>query len=551
VSIGGSKVRELMQRRRRGQQQKNGAVHLDPPFGGINASTPMAQIPPQDCIYSYNLFPSRYGMRCRPGYAKWCPPVPLGNGIKTIIPCNASLRGGSQDRLFAVTNDGVYEITTAQAAPIKRYDFTNKGVDAGWCSWHNFTNTAGAQYILICDILNGYFTYDVTANTFAVGNVNTTPASVTAADMAFVAIWKNRVWLIARDSTRAYYMATVGTISGAMTAFDFGAKFKYGGFLKGIYNWTSDGGAGIDDHLVAVSSQGDVVVYTGWDPTTASGEGAFQLRGVWYLGNTPRGRRFVLEEGGDLLMLTAEGVLSLSQLTSGLAVEDERVFYKTQKINTLLRASFRQRENEFGYELTTISRYSMVMLSTPKLVGERNIQWMYSYDTKGWFLARDLPIYTIENWGTRVFFGDTENNIWELIGTRDAVKYDVSTSGTPVEFSLLTSYQGYNAPANLKRVHILRPYWIGAAIPQFGIEARFDFQIDESGTTPPFIPDAGSLWDLSTWDSATWGGGYSVQQLPYGAVGVGRYVAVVMRGTSSGDAAFMGVDVILDQGGML
>jgi hypothetical protein len=470
--------------------------------------------------------------------------VPLGNGIKTIIPCNASERGGSQDRLFAVTNDGIYEITAPQVAPVKRLDFPNKGIDAGWVSWHNFTDKLGPQYILICDLLNGYYTYNVETNVFAVGDLGT----VDETTVCFVTVWKNRVWFAVRNSTRALYIKAVGTVGGTTEPFDFGSKFKYGGFLKGIYNWTADGGAGIDDHLVAISSQGDIVVYTGTDPAVAT---EFNMRGVWYLGATPRGRRFVLEEGGDLLLLTAEGLLSLSQLTSGLAVEDERVFYLTQKINTLLRASFRQREDEYGYEATTLSRYSMVMISTPTLVGERPIQWIYSYDTKGWFLARDLPIYTIDNWGTRVFFGDKDNTIWEMVGVRDAVEYDVALSGTPVEFSLLTSYQGYDSPANNKRVHMLRPYWIGAAIPQFGIEARFDFQIDESGTTPPFIPDQGSLWDLSTWDSATWGGGYSVQQLPYGAVGMGRYVAVAIRGTSSGDAALMGIDVILDQGGLL
>jgi hypothetical protein len=544
MSVGGNKIREFIERKRRGQRKTNTAVHLDPPFGGINASTAMAQIPPEDCIYSFNLFPSRYGMRCRPGYAKWCPPIPLGNGIKTLIPCNASERGGSSDRLFAVTSDGIYEITTAQAAPVKRLDFLNKGVDAGWCSWHNFTDKLGPQYILICDLLNGYFTYNVETNVFAAGSLT----GVAAADLCFVTVWKNRVWFAQRDSTRAWYIKAVGTIGGAVDPFDFGSKFKYGGFLKGIWNWTADGGSGIDDHLVAISSQGDIVVYTGTDPAVAT---EFNLRGVWYLGSTPRGRRFVLEEGGDLLVLTAEGMLSLSQLTSGLAVEDERVFYKTQKINTLLRSTFRQRQDLFGYELNTLARYSAVILTTPRLVGERPLQWVYSYDTKGWFFIRDAPIYTIENWGTRVFFGDVDNTVWELTGTVDAVEYDVPNSGTPVEFSILTSYQGYDDPATLKRVHLLRPFWIGQSLPQFGIEARYDFQTEESGTTPPFIPSAGSSWDLASWDDAVWGGGYQVQQLPYGATGIGHYVAVAMRGTSSGDAAFMGVDVILDVGGVL
>lgn len=554
MSIGGNKIKELIARKKRGQKGTAQALHTEPPFGGINASVPMSQMPPSDCVFAFNLFPARYGMRARPGYMKWCPPIPLGDGIKTIIPCNASLRGNTQDRLFAATSDGIYEITVFQAAPVKRQDFTIKTTDAGWCSWHNFTNTAGAQYILICDLVNGYYIYDVTANTFTQPVQGTAPGEIEGAnpaDFAHVAIWKNRIWFSLRNSTRAFYLNTVGTITGKTTAFDFGSKFKYGGFLKGIWNWTSDGGAGIDDHLVAISSMGDVCVYTGWDPTTASGEGAFQMRGVWYLGNTPRGRRFVLEEGGDLLIYTAEGLLSLSQLTSGLAVEEERVFYMTAKINSLLRFSFREKENLFGYELNSLPRYSAVILATPKVEGQRDLQWLYSYETKGWFLMRGLPINTVENWGTRVFFGDTDNTIWELAGVADRVEYDVENSGTPVEFSMLTSYQGYGNPANLKRVHLLRPYWVGGSIPQYGVEARFDFVIDEQGTVPPFFPQIGAFWDLSSWDDSVWGGGYQTQQLPYGGVGMGRYVAIALRGNSYGTAAYMGCDIVLDQGGFL
>ena len=554
MSIGGNKIRELIQRRRRGQKGTAQPVHTEPPFGGINASVALSQMPSEDCVYIYNMFPARYGLRARPGYRKWCPPIPLGSGVRTIIPCNASLRANTADKLFAVTSDGIYEITTEQVAPTKRFDFPSKGTGAGWCSWHNYTNTAGAQYILICDLDNGYIIYDVTANTFTKPTEGTAPGQIEGADpskFVHVAVWKNRVWFSLVDSSRAYYLNTVGTITGKTTAFDFGAKFKYGGYLKGIWNWTSDGGAGIDDHLVAISSLGDVVVYTGWDPTTASGEGAFQLRGVWYLGPTPKGRRFVLEEGGDLLVLTAEGLLSLSQLTSGLAVEDERVFYKTAKINTLVRRDFDQKQALFGYELNTIPKYSAVIVPTPKLTGQDYFQWAYSYETKGWFMLRGAPMLTVETYGQKVIFGDLDNNLWELAGTADGVEYDVPNSGNPVEFSMLTSYQGYGSPANLKRVHLLRPYWVGSTIPQFGVEARFDFQIAELGTVPPFFPQQGALWDLAAWDDAVWGGGYQTQQLPYGGVGMGRYVAIALRGNSVGDSAYMGCDLIMDQGGYL
>ena len=51
---------------------------------------------------------------------------------------------------------------------MKRFNFPVKTTFAGWCSWHNYQTLAG-QFLLICDLANGYIVYDGTANTFAVG----------------------------------------------------------------------------------------------------------------------------------------------------------------------------------------------------------------------------------------------------------------------------------------------------------------------------------------------------------------------------------------------
>ena len=38
------------------------------PVGGINAYDSLMQMPPNDCIYAYNLMPVEYGLRLRKGY---------------------------------------------------------------------------------------------------------------------------------------------------------------------------------------------------------------------------------------------------------------------------------------------------------------------------------------------------------------------------------------------------------------------------------------------------------------------------------------------------
>ena len=50
------------------QQPASQAVTVPPSVGGVNALDPLIAMPPQDCIYTYNLLPSEYGLRLRQGY---------------------------------------------------------------------------------------------------------------------------------------------------------------------------------------------------------------------------------------------------------------------------------------------------------------------------------------------------------------------------------------------------------------------------------------------------------------------------------------------------
>ena len=80
--------------------------------GGVNAIDSLMMMPPQDCIYSYNLMPSEYGMRLRKGYRQWatgCSEIPAraeNNDVRTIIPFESNIQDASNDRLFAVTAEG-------------------------------------------------------------------------------------------------------------------------------------------------------------------------------------------------------------------------------------------------------------------------------------------------------------------------------------------------------------------------------------------------------------------------------------------------------------
>ena len=129
---------------------------------------------------------------------------------------------------------------------------------------------------------------------------------------------KLRIWLIERNSNKAWYLP-IRAVSGDATEFFFGSKFRHGGELVGLYNWTVDGGTGRDDHLIAISREGDVIPWTGEDPADAM---TWTSTGVFFIGRIPAGRKVAAEYGGELFMLSYLGLTTLSDLLRGGNPED-------------------------------------------------------------------------------------------------------------------------------------------------------------------------------------------------------------------------------------
>jgi len=535
------------------QQQRTQAMNVPAPMRGIMTSVPLSEMDKSNTITTINMRSNAYGLSVRKGYRQWCLNRDIaGDGIKTIIPGNSSGRLNTGDKLFCTTNDGIYEITTFGAQAVKRVDadFPNKSPDAGWCSWHNFTNAGGLQYILICDLINGYYFYDFDEDTFSKVEAGTGPGKINGvnpAEFCFVTVWKNRVWFVQRDSTRGWYLDTVGIFTGKVTPFDFGSKMRYGGFLKGLYSWTLDAGVGVDDHLVATSSEGDIIVYTGTDPTTAGG---FGMKGVWFIGETPRGRRGCSEFGGDLLVASQFGLVPLSRMVSGMA--DTENLYITQQINPLYRLRYEEREQLFGFEAKFCPAEGLVFILWPKLENRNHVQLAYEPTTQSWTVYEGVPALTIETYRGKTYIGTRDNEIFTLEAGPDRVMLDEEVSPLAIDFGLISSFSDLGMPATFKRAQFIRPVFIADNVPSYAVAARYDYDISDIGATPPYSPFTVGVWNDALWDIGKWGGGYQIDQPVYGAEGMGRTVAIILRGTSSSQGVVLaGFDFMLDTGGML
>src|SRR5574343_1063656 len=101
----------------------------------------------------------------------------------------------------------------------------------------------------------------------------------------------------------------IDSIAGAATSINFGPLFKLGGYLMAMCSWSMENTGGVDDYAAFVTSEGEVALYRGIDPTYSS---TWQLVGLFRIGK-PIGRRCFTRIGADTAMITADGVVMMSQ----------------------------------------------------------------------------------------------------------------------------------------------------------------------------------------------------------------------------------------------
>jgi hypothetical protein len=540
----------------RPQPQTLQSGHIPAPIGGMNTIAAGALMPPLDAVWLYNMISAEQGLRARTGYKEWVTNIPLtgntaGQSMRTLIPFAGSTPSG--DRLFALGDDGIYDVTVSQdnsgtfGVTYSEYPYNEGNTTNGYGMGRVVVTSAG-HFLLVCEEGNGLGVYSE-----ASGLWNFPPAGAGATEingvdplnLVFAHAFKARVWYVERDSARAWYTAA-GSIYGTVTRFDFGREFKSGGSLVGLWSWTYDGGNGVDDLLVAISSTGDLAIYAGTDPSDATKWG---LRGVWNVGPVPAGRNIATSHGGELLVLSSLGVVSLSKLVAGGSLKDS--LYATEKVSNLFNLLMSSYRTVRGWSIHVHPEDNVLLVTVPSAADTATTQLAMSFGTKAWSQYRDLPILSACVWDGTLFFGTADGRVCVNEGYVDDVLLTDSDSWSPVAWSVLTAFQGLQNGRN-KQVQLIEPIVLSQQVdPTVEATALYDFDLTEPAPPSVLASNNEGAWGSSTWDASVWGGDYTASLAMQGGEGVGKYVAIAARGVAKSRTTLVGFDVHFTQGGIL
>lgn len=148
------------------------------------------------------------------------------------------------------------------------------------------------------------------------------------ADMWGCNTYKGRVYYWKKNDDSFWY-AAAGAYQGPLAEFPLDTQLSRGGYLVSMVSMTMDSGAGADDLAAFIFSTGEVLIYQGDDPATAS---SWALVGK-YLIPIPLGIRANIRIGADAIVMTRRGYVSLNAIMAG---DSKASSYMSSKISRLV-----------------------------------------------------------------------------------------------------------------------------------------------------------------------------------------------------------------------
>jgi hypothetical protein len=492
------------------------------PIGGWNRRDAIADMPETDAIILDNMIPGTEGVSLRNGRDTHV--TGLGTYIESLMEYSPP---SGVPKLFAAVPTAIYDVTAAGAVGAAAVSSLTNG------RWqHTMFATASANFLVLANGADSVRNYD--------GSSWTTPSitNVSSADLIHVTAHAQRLWFVEKNKLDAWYLG-VSAISGAATKLPLGQFCKLGGYLVAIGSWSRDGGSGMDDMWVAVTSNGEVVIYSGTDPsssTTWTQVGVFKIP-------PPVGRRCIVKAGSDLGILTAVGLIPLSAVLAANQ-SGQALVAITDKISGAFKDYYQRSGTAFGWQVIEYPEKQLILVNIPYT--ERSIQYqaVMNVRTGAWcrFTGFDFGCFSLL--GSSLYAGDNTGTVWKysLEGHDD--------DGDEISATILQAFTNCGSLLH-KEVTQARPILMGPGNYTPVVEIKVDYDTRaptaEAGVTATTEP----LWNVALWNVSFWSSG-SVQRKEWQSVsGGGLVIAPAIKISIAKELVINRTDILYEESGLV
>jgi hypothetical protein len=479
------------------------------PTRGIIQSENEAYMQPGGSVVQDNWVSTMRGVKLRGGTIRWCV-LPETTPVISAF----EYKSGVNERMFVGNSTKLYDVTSPAGAPLAPILVKSGQTSGNYVAAH-FENAAvsalGTNWLIVCNESGDYplrtsdgiswVTLDGTIAGVASDGASriTGPAGTNVAvgrNLSYVWKYRNRLYFIEKNSMNAWYLP-IDAVGGVLTKIPLaGATTKGGELLFGSV-FSLDAGDGLDDKNVMATTEGEVLIFTGTNPADPAN---WRQEGRWVI-SPPLGMNAHFQSGGDLLILTVDGIVPITQAISKDIAQLELAVL-TRNIKPLWRQNVNEKRlsswtakkwDEYGGLFISIpggdpgNRYSLVANNVTVTEGGAAAWCRFSYDATCFIRLRG-----------DMFFGTQGGIIMqcERSGTDD---------GLPYVCILVGGWETFGAPANTFVWHQSRAVFHSNQVFKPQLSAAVDYIVTLPPAPPPG-PEPGILevWDQGLWDAARW-----------------------------------------------
>jgi hypothetical protein len=450
------------------------------PVLGWNTRDSQANMAPSYALYMDNWWPTAKTVQIRKGAVDFATGFPPATPIKTLLTWN----GVSSSKLFAATDTGLYDITTGGSVGAVSQALTNGRVE-----YVNF-RTTGKSYLVCVNGTDNLVYYDGAAWASVANFTVSGGSTLNTNEITNIHSFKRGLYFLRKNSLSFYYLP-IDQILGTVAEYPLGALFDQGGYIVAQGTWTVDGGKGVDDLTVFVTSEGQMAVYQGTDPSNSS---TWSLVGVFNLAR-PLGPRCFCKFGGDLLYMSYLGCEGISKY-----LQSTKIDMSPAITNTIAEAFTDAASNygdNLGWEFCVSPNENILLINIPTNQYSTSVQYVMNTNTGAWcrFTGWDTFCWTLFN---NTLYGGMLGKVgkfWQAGGD----------FGNLIQCYVKQAPQYLNPRARQKQTRLLQPVLkIGGRI---AVDAAIDNDFEESDSfgQAVFTSIANSRFDSAQFDSAVWG----------------------------------------------
>ncbi|WP_273794158.1 hypothetical protein [Brucella intermedia] len=466
-----------------GGVQTGTPITFQAPNGGLVTNADLLQPAVGSASVLLNFWPTLKGARIRGGSVRRALLEGLGDVVAVF-----NYKFGGIDKLFMATVAGVYDVSSPVAPP-ELTPASLGGQTSGL--WTTVQHTSQGASMLVCvngsdprQLYNGTAWVTTPAITFPAGDGTATN------QFNYVWLFKNREFFLKNASMDAYYLP-LNSFGGEAKPFPLGGVMKKGGSLLTGFSWSIESGDGLNDMCVFISTEGEVAVYQGDDPSSID---SFALKGVYQIGK-PLGKNAWIRAGADVLICTTDGLIPMSQ-----------VFQRDRQALSLVSVS-REIEDDWriaanatatGWTITQWPERNLVFITFPANSVVQDTSFVLNILTGKWSITTNWNANCFGVTQGSLFFGSTEGTVWQgdITGTDD---------GAPFAAVYLSQFLNGGNLGQRKTTSLARMLVQGKTRPKAMLFARADMNKDFPINQNVSIGDAQSAeWDIGLWDQAKW-----------------------------------------------